>query len=150
MNALDVESSTANPFPEVFHEKMGESEWRGLSDTFGLSQFGANLETIKPGGSSGLKHWHTKSEEFVYVISGELLLEYGDANHILTAGMCMGFKSNDGLGHRLINRTNASATFIIVGSRVEGDKAEYVEDDIQWLVKDNGEWVAATKSGKLY
>lgn len=150
INAFEVVSSTDNPFPKVFHEKMGDSEWRGLSDNFGLSQFGTNIEVIRPSGSSGLKHRHTKSEEFIYILSGELILEYGDEIYPMSAGMCIGFKANEALGHRLINRSNENAKFLVVGSRIEGDKVDYVEDDMQWIVKENGDWVAAKKTGELY
>jgi uncharacterized cupin superfamily protein len=148
--AKNLKGCSDNPFPQVFHSKMGDSVWRGLSDEFKLSHFGVNMEVILPGGSSGLKHWHTHSEEFVYVLSGELVLVYGDEEHTLIAGSCMGFKANEGIGHRIVNRSNTDASFLVVGSRHEADKAHYDEDDMQWLVKEDGEWLAAKKDGQTY
>lgn len=129
---------------------MGPSEWRGLGDAFDLTAIGCNLEVIKPGGSSGLKHWHTDSEEFVYVLSGRLILQYGADTFELSQGMCIGFKANEGLGHRLLNRTDADASFIVVGTRTAADKAVYDEDDFKWLVEEDGAWIAARKNGEPY
>jgi len=150
LKAESVVASSDNPFPECFHEKMGESEVRGLSDHFGLTQFGFNLEVIKPNGSSGLTHWHTESDEFVYVIEGELELQIGSKITTLTVGQCVGFKGGNKVGHRLINRTNSDAKFLVVGSRIDGDKAVYTDDDFQWLVEADGTWVPANKMGEAY
>jgi len=150
INAFEIESEADNPFPKVFHEKMGASAFRGLSDQFHLNAFGVNLEVVQPGGSSGLKHWHTESEEFVYVVSGKLTLLYGEESYELSSGDCIGFKANEGIGHRLVNRTDSESVFIVVGARPENDKAIYDEDDFQWVIKENGNWVASRKSGEPY
>jgi uncharacterized cupin superfamily protein len=150
MSAIEVEGETENPFPEVFHEKMGVSFFRSLSDQFQLSAFGVNMEVVQPGGSSGLAHWHTESEEFVYVLSGTLTLQYGENSYEMSTGDCIGFKANEGLGHRLINKTEKETSFLVVGSRSSNDKAIYDEDDFQWAVKENGDWVALRKSGEPY
>jgi len=62
INALEINGEIENPFPEIFHKKMGSSIVRGLSDHFQLNWFGVNMEFVQQGGSSGLKHWHTESE----------------------------------------------------------------------------------------
>lgn len=97
-----------------------------------------------------MKHWHTESEEFVYVLSGTLTLQYGDNSYEMSTGECIGFKANEGLGHRLINKTKKESSFLVVGSRSSNDEAIYDEDDFQWAVKENGDWVALRKSGEPY
>ncbi|WP_196161513.1 cupin domain-containing protein [Reinekea sp. G2M2-21] len=150
INALEIKCESDNPFPEIFHNKMGASIFRGLSDHFQLNSFGVNMEVVQPGGSSGLKHWHTESEEFVFVLSGNLVLHYGEETFQLSSGDCIGFKAAEGIGHRLVNKTDREASFLVVGSRPDGDKAVYDEDDFQWVVKDNGDWVASRKTGEPY
>jgi uncharacterized cupin superfamily protein len=150
MDAMSLTAQTDNPFPDVFHAKMGPAQVRALSDAFGLQGFGVNLEVVVPGASSGLRHWHTRSEEFVYVLSGELTLHYGEQVETMTAGACVGFKANEGLGHRLVNHTDKPAMFMVVGSRVDGDQPVYDEDDFQWNIDANGQWVAAHKDGTPY
>ncbi len=51
----------------------------------------ASFETIVgPGGQSALRHWHTLEDEFVYVLSGEVVLISDEGEQILKAGMCAG------------------------------------------------------------
>ncbi|XKH35301.1 cupin domain-containing protein [Azospirillum doebereinerae] len=33
-----------------------------------------NLTRLDPGASSALRHWHSRQDEFVYVVEGELVL----------------------------------------------------------------------------
>lgn len=148
--ATELPATTDNPFPKAFHQQMGQAAVRALGDHFGLCDFGVNLEVLKPEGSSGLSHWHTKSQEFVYVLNGELTLYYGDEIHQLSAGMCMGFQANENKGHRLVNHTDSEASFMVIGSRVDGDNVSYDKDDFSWQVQANGDWLPAHKDGTLY
>jgi len=70
--ALEVKAESSVGYPEPFKTRMGEADWRRLGDAFGLTQFGVNLETYEPGAQSALRHWHTLSDEFVYLLEGEL------------------------------------------------------------------------------
>src|SRR5688572_20549926 len=45
-----------------------------LGDQVGLTQFGVHLEELPPGSRSSHRHWHETEDEFVLVISGELVL----------------------------------------------------------------------------
>ncbi|MCZ6501006.1 MAG: cupin domain-containing protein [Gammaproteobacteria bacterium] len=150
IHSLELPTETENSFPEPFKTMLGKSEWRGLSDYFGLSQFGVNLEVLSPNAQSALRHWHTESDEFVFVLEGELTLITNEAEKVLGSGMCAGFKANVENGHHLVNKSDRSAAFIVVGSRIQGDKVHYPDDDFQWLVDESGEWKAAGKDGSLY
>src|SRR6266705_6367142 len=78
-------------YPEPFRSRMGDRVKRRLGDACGLTQFGVNLVTLAPGGQSALRHWHTLEDEFVYVLSGELVLVTDAGEQKLTAGMCAGY-----------------------------------------------------------
>ena len=139
-----------NPtFPDFLNDDVGKAEWRRLGDFFQLSQFGVKLETIFPGGRSSLRHWHNQSDEFVYVVSGELTLIMDEGESPMPAGMCVGFKAGVQDGHHLINRSTSPASFLVVGTRVEGDVATYSDNDLQW-VEVNGRYRPARKDGTLY
>ena len=45
-----------------------------LGDQVGLTQFGVHLEELPPGSRSSHRHWHETEDEFVLVVSGELVL----------------------------------------------------------------------------
>jgi len=57
-------------YPEPFASRMAGRDKRPLGDLFGLTNFGVNLTRLKPGGSSALRHAHTKQDEFVYILEG--------------------------------------------------------------------------------
>jgi uncharacterized cupin superfamily protein len=128
---------------------MGQASWRALGDHFGITQFGFNLETLQPGAQSSVRHWHTLSDEFIYVVQGELVLRSNDGECVLSPGMCVGFKAGDRNAHHLVNRSAAEARFIVVGTRVPGDTAFYPDDDLAWFRTEAGR-VAVHKDGTPY
>lgn len=69
--SLPAESDRAALGP---HELGGPYESRNLGDLFALTQFGVMMETLPPGARSSIRHWHTKSDEFVMVLEGEWTL----------------------------------------------------------------------------
>ncbi len=54
-----------------------------LSDTGGLTQFGAFTETLPPGSKSSYRHWHETEDEFLYVLNGTPTVVENDGPHIL-------------------------------------------------------------------
>jgi uncharacterized cupin superfamily protein len=138
IQGCDATAESGSNYPAPFDARMGEGNWRSLGDAFGLTQFGVNLETLQPGAQSALRHWHTLSDEFVYVLSGELTLRTNAGEFAMRPGMCMGFKAGDKNAHHLVNRSAAAASFIVLGSRVAGDNAFYPDDDFAWFHTEAG------------
>jgi uncharacterized cupin superfamily protein len=75
----------------------------------GLTQFGVNLLRLLPRAWSSQRHWHTKEDEFVYVLTGEVVLVTDSGEEVLRAGDAAGFKAGDRSGHCLQNRSNLEA-----------------------------------------
>jgi uncharacterized cupin superfamily protein len=61
-------------YPAPFGEPLAGREKRALGDPLGLTQFGVNLTTLRPGAWSSQRHWHENEDEFVYVLEGEITL----------------------------------------------------------------------------
>jgi uncharacterized cupin superfamily protein len=80
-------------YPEPFFSRMAGRDKRPLGDLFGLANFGVNLTRLKPGGSSSIRHAHTKQDEFVYILEGEPTLITDAGRSPLRAGMCAGFRA---------------------------------------------------------
>ena len=149
IDILALKSVTGFGYPEPVASRMGDAAWRALGDHFGLSQLGASHETLQPGAQSSVCHWHTTTDELVVMLSGELVLRPDGEEHIMRAGQCVGFKAGASRGHHLVNRSSQEATFIVVGTRLQGDSAHYPEDDLAMLRDDSGRhWVH--KSGTPY
>jgi uncharacterized cupin superfamily protein len=122
---------------------------RPLGDLFGLVKFGVNLTTLAPGGSSALFHCHSRQDEFVFVLEGDLVLVTENGEQHLQPGMCFGFPAS-GTAHHLINRTGKDAIYLEIGDRSGGDEVSYPKDDIKAVLGADGKWVFARKDGTPY
>ena len=120
-----------------------------LGELFGLTNFGVNLTRLAPGAMSALRHAHTKQDEFVYILNGHPTLHTDEGRTRLSPGMCAGFKSGTGDGHRLLNETADEVLYIEVGDRTPGDEVSYPDDDLEALLV-GGRWVFVHKDGSLY
>ena len=117
-------------YPPPYDEPCRARERRRLGDAAGLTQFGVNLLRLKPGVWSSQRHWHTGQDEFVYVLSGEVVLVTDAGEEILKPGDCAGFKAGDKDGHHLQNRSNADAVLLEIGTRGNNDSGEYPDIDM--------------------
>ncbi len=141
--------STPSLYPEPFASQMQGREKRPLGDIFGLSNFGVNLTRIRPSGVSALRHAHHKQDEFIYVVQGRPTLCTDEGENQLAPGMCAGFKSGSGNGHRLVNYTAEDVVYLEVGDRTPGDSVTYPDDDIRAGFVDE-KWQFTHKDGSAY
>ncbi|MDB5809912.1 MAG: Cupin region [Betaproteobacteria bacterium] len=150
--ALDpqfVAAASTSNYPAQFKPSVAGRAKKKLGDALGLKNFGVNLTTIEAGGASALRHWHLKQDEFVYVISGELVLVSEAGEQLLTPGMCAGFSAGVADGHHLVNRSDRAAMYLEVGDRTPGDGANYPDDDLIARAVAGG-WQFTTKNGEPY
>lgn len=136
-------------YPEPFASRMAGREKRPLGDLFGLVNFGVNLTRLAPSASSSLRHAHSCQDEFVYILQGYPTLHTDAGFTELSPGMCAGFKSGTGNGHRLINETAEDVVYLEVGDRTPGDEGAYPDDDIQAMLVE-GTWRFTHKNGTPY
>jgi len=136
-------------YPEPFASRMAGREKRALGDLFGLANFGVNLTRLAPGGSSALRHVHSKQDEFVYILQGNPILVTNAGETALAPGLCAGFKAGNGDAHQLVNRGSEDVVFLEIGDRGAGDSATYPDDDIQAVAVAGG-WQFSHKDGTPY
>jgi len=117
-------------YPPPFDVPCRGRERTKLGDAAGLKQFGVNLCRLPPGAWSSQRHWHTGEDEFVYVVSGEVVLVTDGGEEVLRAGDAAGFPANDANGHCFQNRSDHEAEILEVGTRVTGDMAYYPDIDM--------------------
>jgi uncharacterized cupin superfamily protein len=117
-------------YPSPFDLPCRARERTKLGDAAGLSQFGVNLLRLPPGAWSSQRHWHTREDEFVYVLSGEVVLVTDGGEEVLRAGDSAGFRAGDTSGHCLQNRSTADVRVLEIGTRVPGDSAFYSDIDM--------------------
>jgi uncharacterized cupin superfamily protein len=110
---------------------LERKRWK-LGDAAGLTQFGVNLQRLAPGVWSSQRHWHTAEDEFVWVVSGEVVLVTDEGEQVLRAGDCAGFPAGAPNGHHLQNRSSEEAVLLEVGSRKpDEDGVDYPDIDLK-------------------
>jgi uncharacterized cupin superfamily protein len=117
-------------YPAPFAQAAQGRIKQALGDAGGLSDFGVNLTRLPPGGWSSQRHWHTGEDEFVYVLSGELVLVTDAGEQPLRAGECAAFPKNLADGHHLINRGSETAVYLEIGTRSAEDACHYPDIDL--------------------
>jgi len=100
-----------------------------LGDQAGLTQFGARLERLPPGSRSSHRHWHETEDEFLYVLSGELVL-LEDEESVLRAGEAAAWAAGSPVAHCLENRSGADAVYLVVGTRASKGVVHYPDHDV--------------------
>ena len=136
--AESVEGFRGSSYPAEFDAPCKERHKRILGDLFGLTDFGVNLVELPPGSWSAQRHWHSEEDEFVYVLSGHPTLITDEGETDLGPGMCAGFKAGVANGHHVVNRSEAPAVFLEIGSRREGDDGFYPDIDLEILKRAQG------------
>ena len=149
INPEDIPEKVTSNYPEEFKHFVAGRAKKRLGDAAELKNFGVNLTKLAPGSCSALRHWHTKQDEFIYVLAGELTLVTDDGEQILTAGMAAGFPAGVANGHHLINRSNSEAVYLEIGDRTPNDEVTYPDDDLAAKSSANG-WGFTYKDGSLY
>src|SRR5579864_2166638 len=130
IDVATLASVTGTLYPPPFDAPCRARERKKLGDAAGLTQFGVNLLTLPPGAWSSQRHWHRGSDEFIYVLEGEVTLVTDAGAELLHAGDCAGFKAGDPNGHHLQNRSQATAQILEFGTRVADDSAIYSDIDM--------------------
>lgn len=136
-------------YPEPFYSETEGYEGQRVGDAAGLTQFGVNRAVLAPGGRTALRHWHENEDEFVIILSGEVVLREDEGETVLRAGDCAGFKAGAANGHALENRSEAPAILFEIGTRSPDETAHYPDADLRLERRDNHRrWVH--KDGSPY
>ena len=130
LDPATVAERTGSAYPAPLDEPCRNRGKRALGNELGLTHFGVNLTRIEPGAWSALRHWHTRQDEFVYVLEGELVLVTDAGEQTLRPGMAAGFPAGKNDGHHLINRSTRPALYLEVGDRGPGDEVHYPDADL--------------------
>ena len=139
LDPMSLAPRTSSGYPEPYRSRVLPREKRKLGDALGLKTIGINHTTLPPGKESSMRHWHTHEEEFIYVLSGEVVLRTDAGEQLLTAGMCAGFVVGDaqgGDGHQLVNRGDQPAVYLEISNRDPRDTAYYPDVDLRWNAPD--------------
>jgi uncharacterized cupin superfamily protein len=131
VDITSVPERKGSSYPVPHDEPCGERVRQRLGDAAGLSDFGVNLLRLPPGVWSSQRHWHSGEDEFVFVVSGEVVLVSDAGETVLKAGDCAAFPKGSPDGHNLENRSSTTALVLEVGSRSVEDVCIYSDIDLK-------------------
>ncbi|SDW61227.1 Uncharacterized conserved protein, cupin superfamily [Ruegeria halocynthiae] len=124
--------------------KAGDDRYvQPLGDANGLTQIGVNIVRLEPNGLSSLRHYHMEQDEFAIMLSGTCTLIDDDGEHEMQPGDCAAWPAGDTNGHHLVNKTDAPATFLVVGTRTPTETGYY--SDLDMMVKFDPDGFAFTR-----
>lgn len=138
---------TTSAYPEIFRSRVLPREKRALGDAFGLTKIGVNLTTLMPGKESALRHWHSREDELVYVLEGELVMITDEGEQHLAPGMCAGFKAGVQNGHQFVNRGATPVRYLEISNRDEDDLVAYPDADLDYNKDADGKGRFTHKDG---
>jgi len=152
MPKIDIDTvplDTATNYPPPFNKVVEGRARKRLGRAAGLTQFGANVCTLKPGAASSQRHWHEHEDEFVYVLSGEVVLIEDGGETVLKLGDAAAWKAGVQNGHCLVNRSDRDAVILEVGTRATTERAYYADIDMM-VTRDDTGFRYAHKNGEPY
>ena len=129
---------TGSSYPAKYADQMEGRSQVPLSKAGGLTQFGANIVHLAPGALSSLRHWHENQDEFLVVTAGTCTLVDDSGETTLATGDCAAFPAGDANGHHVVNTTQATASFVVVGTHTETEVGHYSDIDMMVRVDTNG------------
>ncbi|MBW7946849.1 MAG: cupin domain-containing protein [Sphingomonadaceae bacterium] len=117
-------------YPAPYDADVAGRHYRRLAGPGGLTDFGVNLCRLEPGAWSSQRHWHSKEDEFAIVLSGEAVLVTNAGETAMRPGDCAAFPKGDGDAHHFVNRSDADAVLLVVGTNVSDDTCTYPDIDM--------------------
>ena len=141
---------SSSSYPEPFRSRVLPREKRALGDALGLTRIGINLTTLPPGKESSMRHFHTREDELVFVVEGEVVLCTDAGEQVLRPGMCAGFPAGSGNGHQLVNRSDRPVRYLEISNRDPEDGVEYPDVDLAYRKGPDGAARFTHKDGSPY
>ena len=127
---------------------FGVMETESFSDSAGLKQYGAYLQTLQPGARSSTRHWHEREDEFLYVVSGQVTVVENDGRHVLEPGDAACWPAGVPNAHHVLNESSEPCSFLIVGTRLTDDICHY-PDVGKTLYTEGENWRVEDAAGKV-
>ena len=119
-----------------------------FSDTAGLKQYGAYLQTLQPGGTSTWRHWHEQEDEFLFVVSGQVTVIENDGPHVLEPGDAACWPAGVPNAHCMKNESPAPCSYLLVGTRLTHDVCHYPDED-STLYTEGETWRVVDSAGRV-
>ncbi|MEP2030406.1 MAG: cupin domain-containing protein [Paracoccaceae bacterium] len=143
LDLSQIPFKSGSSYPGKLAKSVEGRSTQRVGDAGGLTQYGVNLVRLEPNGASSLRHYHMEQDEFVIVTEGVCTLKDDDGEHQMQVGDCATFPAGEANGHHILNLTDKSATFLVVGTRTPTETGYY--SDVDMMVRDDKNGFEFTK-----
>ena len=106
-------------------DDIGQRSEEQIGPAGGLQRLGVNIVTLMPGETSTYRHWHEAEDEFLYLLEGRAVVVENDGVHEIGPGDMCCWPAGVDNAHHVLNRSNAPARYLVVGSGAERDCVHY-------------------------
>lgn len=114
---------------------------RDIGSAAGLLRLGVNLVRVEPGHRTSYPHAHEATEEFFYVLEGEVECVVDGVPHRMVAGDFAAFPSGTGIAHTVRNPGPEAALLLVGGEHSgPGDRVVYPENPERKQAMAPGRW----------
>ena len=101
------------------------SKYALISDLIGFTDIHISLEILEKDRRMSKPHYHTKKEEFFYIISGTVSVMVGESESVISEGECIGFSPQKEEFHYIVNKSDLLAKILVVSTKDKMDKIIY-------------------------
>jgi len=106
--------------------------YRRLGTAGGLTRLGVTMVRLPPGAWSSQRHWHALEDEFLYVISGEVVVASDAGEERAAPGDCWAWPAGVRDGHCVKNVGTTEAVLLAMSNNEEADHGEYPDLDLKF------------------
>jgi uncharacterized cupin superfamily protein len=122
VNTDDIKWESLEKRDTVFKRKK-------LAEAAGSEQIGCSLYEIPPGQKAWPYHYHTANEEAMFVLSGSGTLRLDDEMTSIREGEYVTFPTDERGGHRVINDSEETLTYLMISTMIEPDVTVYPDSE---------------------
>ena len=94
-----------------------------ISDALHVDDNFLSHEIIRPKSRSSSPHYHTDTDEIIYVLTGELIAVEGHSETVIGEGDSISFERQSGLLHFIKNDSAAEAHLLVIRKKLESSDA---------------------------
>lgn len=89
-----------------------------ISDTLVMNEIFLSHEIIRPNSRSSSPHYHTDTDEIIYVLSGELIAVEGNSETVVGEGDSILFERQSGQHHYLKNESMTESQVLLIRKKL--------------------------------
>ncbi len=133
MPRIDVENVpevVGSRYPAPYDVPCRQRRLRRLAAAGGLTKLGVTQLVLPPGAWSSQRHWHALEDEFLYVISGQVVVASDAGDEPAGPGDCFAWPAGAKDGHCVKNVGATDAVLLAMSNMEENDVGDYPDLDL--------------------